>query len=437
MESAVKATQGTLKYRLKNPKSKIETPILLDYSFGRGNRIRYSSGYKILPKHWDSSNQRVRSISTINNREAINNKLKEFDTNFFRQLSELEQYEKTNKILIKRILDNVVRQEDIVESKASTVDFFTFADNFIEKKKSQLNSVGSTKLSPITIRSYNQTITKLKDFNKHESYGLDFEKFDLDFYYAFIEFLEDKNLALNTIGKHIKNLITILNKATELGVNSYLKYKHSEFKPLREETSAIYLTESEINSIYKLDLTDNKEWELARDIFLIGYYTGQRVSDYNGLKKNQIIDFNGVKVIKIKQKKVNGTTVFVPIHSRVKAIIKRYKNDFPPKIYDQELNKYIKKVARKAKIKDVITTKRTIGGKEKVEDVKKWELVGSHTARRSFCTNAYLSKMPVIDIMAISGHKTEKEFYKYIRVTPQERAVKIAESKFFKANDEI
>ena len=58
-------------------------------------------------------------------------------------------------------------------------------------------------------------------------------------------------------------------------------------------------------------------------------------------------------------------------------------------------------------------------------------MIGTHTARRSFCTNAYLSKMPVIDIMALSGHTTEKEFYNYIKVTPQERAVKIADSAFF------
>jgi mannosyltransferase OCH1-like enzyme len=39
--------------------------------------------------------------------------------------------------------------------------------------------------------------------------------------------------------------------------------------------------------------------------------------------------------------------------------------------------------------------------------------------------------MPTMDIMAISGHSTEQEFYKYIKVTPQERAVKIADSAFF------
>jgi hypothetical protein len=39
--------------------------------------------------------------------------------------------------------------------------------------------------------------------------------------------------------------------------------------------------------------------------------------------------------------------------------------------------------------------------------------------------------MPTIDIMAISGHSTEREFYKYIKITPQERAIKISESAFF------
>jgi len=51
--------------------------------------------------------------------------------------------------------------------------------------------------------------------------------------------------------------------------------------------------------------------------------------------------------------------------------------------------------------------------------------------RRSFCTNAYLSKMDSLDIMALSGHKTEANFLKYIKVTGKERAKRIAEHKFF------
>jgi hypothetical protein len=52
----------------------------------------------------------------------------------------------------------------------------------------------------------------------------------------------------------------------------------------------------------------------------------------------------------------------------------------------------------------------------------KWEMVMTHTARRSFCTNMYLKGIPVPTIMAISGHKTEKNFYKYIKADGMEHA---------------
>lgn len=52
----------------------------------------------------------------------------------------------------------------------------------------------------------------------------------------------------------------------------------------------------------------------------------------------------------------------------------------------------------------------------------KYELIKTHTARRTGCTNMYLAGIPVIDIMKISGHKTEKEFMKYIKVSKLETA---------------
>lgn len=433
MNDTISQTTGTLKYRLKDVKSKKETPIILDYSFGRGNRIKYATGYKVLPKYWDVSNQRIRGISGIKNREEINTKLKSYDGDFFKALSNLSEEEKHNKETLKGILDKIIRKVETKDDNKK-LTFFEFADQYVEKRELQAKGVGSVKLSPITVRAYKQTVNRLKEFNKKKNYRLDFKNIDVKFYYDFVSFLEENNYSLNTIGKHIKNLITILNRATEEGVNTYMGYRHSEFKTISEKTVSIYLTPKEIDAIYKLDLEHKPEWELARDIFMIGYYTGQRVSDYNGLTMGQIKKFEGKEVLEIHQKKT-GRVVFIPIHKRIKKIMKkRYEGKLPPKLSDQQINKCIKKVGRKAKIKEEIMTKRTSGGKTVEDTIAKYKLIGTHTARRSFCTNAYLSKMPVIDIMAISGHSTEREFYKYIKVTPQERAVKISESAFFSGN---
>ena len=80
---------------------------------------------------------------------------------------------------------------------------------------------------------------------------------------------------------------------------------------------------------------------------------------------------------------------------------------------------------------DDVEMERTEGGRRTARVVPKHELLVTHTARRSFCTNAYLSGLDSIDIMAISGHKTEAHFLRYIKVTREQRAKRISEHAFF------
>ena len=426
----INSTSGTVAFRLKQTKLNRETSIVFEYSFGRGNRLKYSTGYKTLPKNWDSKNQKIRSVSTINNREIINNRLKEIELNFIKLVSKLSEGEKKNKPTLKSIYDEVIGKRNIV--KETSITFLKYIEDFIKLHEENIVNANGMKLSLTTVKSYKQTQKQLIHFNQEKKFLLNFNNIDMTFYYAFVSFLEENKFSLNTIGKHIKNIIALLNRATEDGINSNLKYKHRDFKRVSEKSTSIYLTVKEIDSLYDIDLTHNKDWQRARDIFIIGYYTGQRVSDYNGLSKNNIKTFENQKVFEIYQKKTKKT-VYVPIHPKIQYIMDiRYKGDFPKKLSDQKINEYIKLVGRKANIKEDVSTKITIGGKIKKQKIAKYKLISTHTARRSFCTNAYLSKMPVIDIMALSGHTTEIEFYNYIKVTPQERAIKIADSAFFK-----
>lgn len=427
--NTINSTTGSVTFRLKQINTLKETPIIFDYSFGRGNRLKYSTGYKTYVKNWDSKNQRIRAISTIANREEVNNQLKKIELKFIKAVSDLDDQDKTNKVALKSIYDIITGKK--LDIKKVNISFFKYANDFVETQGNNFMTASAMKLAPVTIRSYKQTISQLTDFDKKHKYDLDFDKIDMKFYYLFVSFLEKTGFSLNTIGKHIKNIIALMNRATEDEINSNLKYKHRDFKRISEKTISIYLTVNEIDALFNLDLSFNHEWERARDIFLIGYYTGQRVSDYNGLTLDNIKTFNGQDVFEIYQKKPKKT-VYVPIHNKIKKIMNlRYDGNLPSKVYDQQINEYIKKIGRKAKINEKVVTKMTVGGMIKVESVEKWKLIGTHTARRSFCTNAYLSKMPVIDIMALSGHTTEREFYNYIKVTPQERAIKISDSAFF------
>lgn len=99
-------------------------------------------------------------------------------------------------------------------------------------------------------------------------------------------------------------------------------------------------------------------------------------------------------------------------------------------IPEQKINEALKSIGKKAKLKTEIVIERTEGEKRTSTTYKKHQLLTNHTARRSFCTNAYKAEMPVIDIMAISGHTSEKVFYNYIKASPMERLEKISNHSF-------
>ena len=68
--------------------------------------------------------------------------------------------------------------------------------------------------------------------------------------------------------------------------------------------------------------------------------------------------------------------------------------------------------------------KEKIIHRKKFGKYPKYELVSSHVCRRSFATNLY-GKIDTLTIMKITGHKTEKQFLEYIKITPKEYAEKL------------
>ena len=182
--------------------------------------------------------------------------------------------------------------------------------------------------------------------------------------------------------------------------------------------------------MFHLDLKDKPVLEVARDVFLIGCYTAQRFSDFSRIKKEniQLLD-NSVKVIRLVQDKTNET-VIIPIKPELDYLLNKYNGDVP-KIWEQKLNLHIKTVGEKAGINSLIPIEKMRGGRIVKSVIPKHDLIKTHTARRSGCTNMYLAGIPSIDIMKISGHKTEKEFLKYINVTKEETAQSLSMHPYF------
>ena len=140
----------------------------------------------------------------------------------------------------------------------------------------------------------------------------------------------------------------------------------------------------------------------------------------------------GGKVIELIQQKT-GTKCIIPVRPECDAILKRYDYTLP-KTYRQQVNEGIKIIGKLAKITEMIQEEKNRGGLSVKTSSPKCDLIKTHCARRTGCTLMYLAGIPSIDIMKISGHKTEREFLKYIRVSREETATKLIKHPYFMGN---
>mgnify|MGYP000356408078 CR=1 FL=1 len=165
----------------------------------------------------------------------------------------------------------------------------------------------------------------LKEFERNTSYLVSFETITLDFYNRLQKYMiKDLDHSLNTFGKRIKTIKSIMNYATEIGVNKNLEYQKKSFKVLSVKTNRIYLTIKEINKLKELNLSGAQA--KTRDAFVLMCYLGLRFSDYNKINHNNIS--NGFLDITMHK---TGERVSIPIHPYALEIIKRY-NYILPKI---------------------------------------------------------------------------------------------------------
>jgi len=106
----------------------------------------------------------------------------------------------------------------------------------------------------------------------------------------------------------------------------------------------------------------------------------------------------------------------------VKSIMERYNRELPRKISDDKINKYVKEAGKIVGILGTEEKPITKGGERRIIIKERYQMISSHTGRRSLATNLYKSGFPSISIMKITGHRSEKAFLKYIKVTPEEHA---------------
>ncbi len=424
---------GKIKFYLKNPDSKTESLIFLVYRNGN-QYFKYYTGEYVLLESWNSKKQRPEISRKYPENTDIDRQLSKYE--FF--LKDLINEFTRKKIeitsdLLKLHLDKEFKNidpEKISAKKKPTL--LQYIETYIQdcKDGKRLTPLGH-RYQVVTIKVFRSLYNYLTKYIDTKKKKLDFDDITIDFYDDFMKYFHDHNYATNTIGNQIKNLKVIMRAAMDEGIHNNNEFMRKKFKKVSEESDNIYLTEEEINRIYSLDLTKNSRLEKVRDLFIVAARTALRFSDLVNLKESNFIQNEKGSFLKVNTKKTQEE-VIVPLKREVVEIFNKYKGQLPRSISNQKMNDYLKEIGQLANIRSIENTVTTKGGMRVEESFEKWELITTHTARRSAATNLFLAGFYPLSIMKITGHKTEKSFLKYIKMTKEDNAYKMSESDYFK-----
>lgn len=404
------------------------------YRFKQGKKfdIEISTGIQTPKNRWSVTKQLI--LPTIDvDYKGINEKLKELDTFIQNEYnSNVVNEELINSKWLKEKINTCFNRETNNVEIDNKLFLSNFISTYIEESKTRKTKKNTT-IKPRTVQHYQTTLNKITAFENHIGKRIKFSDLTIKFHNNFITYLEEiEKLNPNTIGGYVDDIKLFLNNADKKGFNFPNDFKLNEFFSPTNKTKDIYLKENEIDLIYNTEF-EQDYLDNARDWFIIGLRTGLRVSDILKLTSKNIIDgFIEKETIKTEY------PVIIPIHEQIEAILIKRNGSFPRKISDQKFNNYIKIVAEMAGLTEICEGSKltaveiTENGKKKIIHRKtsgkfpKYELVSTHICRRSFASNLY-GKIDTLTIMKITGHQTETQFLKYIKITPKEYAEKLKE----------
>ncbi len=377
-------------------------PVFMQVSYN-GNRIRRPvQGVRINPKHWVSDKGRVKKPSKTevdNNYQEFNTRLDEIQG----RINEANKYILINKVRLteKFILDWLYKENSIQISKKVFEPIFDEYLNAIRPNSAERTILGKT-----TVKNFILAYQEAKKTELHLS------DFDQDFFekiraYAY----DDKKVGANYFAKITTTLKTFLYWAVDKGYTDNLRFK--KFSAPEKETEVIYLTEEELKALYNFDFKSAR-LRHVRDIYCFCCFTGLRISDVRDLSVHNIQDGQIVKMIK----KTQDVSV-IPLSKFAIEILEKYKGsprEPLPKISTQKFNDYIKDCCEAAGITTPTMIVRFSGGKRTVETLPKYELITSHTARKTFATNSLILGMSPMTVRNFLGHKKEETFRRYVKI---------------------
>lgn len=369
---------------------------------------------------------------------------------------------KYNKVHIANTVKSIFSRHEIEKvqeiqettSKSDKPSFMEFVAQYIQECESgeRLKQKSTKKVTAGTIKNYKGFQSQMEEYQKARKRVIDWDDLDFDFYHDYKQFFIERDYSPNTIARHIKNMKTMLYAAKDLHLTTRDDFTSKKWSADREDVESVYIPEARLTEMYRFDMSDYKTMKQraeqfakdeeekkrlvhglklqlnrnklteARDIFVMGCLTGQRVSDYKRITKDMIETIQGdrkfVHLVQVK----TGKEVYVPYNDMIKSILDKYDGKLP-KIWDQGLNERIKVVGLLLGWTEPAGLTERKGVMTYASKKRFCDALVTHTARRTFATNAYKAGVPLSAIMAVTGHATEDMLRRYLKLNTKERAL--------------
>lgn len=395
-----------------------------------GNRIEFSTGYRIDAAKWDANKQRVKngctnklkqSASEINaelNRyeSIIQNIFKEYEVNDLTPSSE-ELKRLFNKRVSAEEEDDVSFEEIITVPEEPQKTFWEVYSEFMKENGRMNDWTDATYEKFIAFKNH---LKKFKAFAEVESFDFFTESGLND---LVIHFRDKCDMLNSTIGKQLGFLKWFLKWAAAKGYHTNLAF--ASFKPKLKNTQSkvIFLTDEEMALLKSYDIPDRKKYlERTRDVLLFCCYTGLRYSDVANLRTSDVRP-NHIEITTVK----TADSLIIELNKHSRAILDKYQDiPFPdckvlPVVSNQKMNDYIKELGELVGIDTPVRITRYKGNQRIDSVLPKYQLLCTHTGRKTFICKALALGIPPSVVMKWTGHSDYKAMKPYIAIADETR----------------
>ena len=368
-----------------------------------GQRLRFSSGISLEPRHWNADRQTVKSTDPHVNVNA--RRLKSIEAfivdRYHHQLQASSKKQFDVESFRAAILTFLNPDAEFTDTGEFVNDFNKFIKTYTLRSSSGL--VTMKRPSVRSLQMYQLTLTSLTDWEKSKRRRLEYDRIDLDFYVDYTQWLSaTRNLTDASVSNYIKVIKTFMKWARQQGYHITTAYE--SFYRDKRNGDSIALSIDEIRTIRDLDLTDNPRLARVRDHFLLQVYTGMRYGDLCRLEPRHFDE--GAGIIRFVTQKTD-TKCIIPITRPLATLLERYPSRLFEFASDVKQNQYLKELGKLAGFDQPVTVSSYRGG-QRVEEVKaKHELLTTHVARRSFASTSIRFGVPESVIGMVTGHSAK------------------------------